>query len=57
MANLDEVMTAAIAGEIGWMTVSEVFCLMLSACDMAGDLERTEQVFLNSTRCWYQEYF
>ena len=43
MANLDEVMAAATTGEVGWMTVSEVFCLMLSACDLSGDLERTEQ--------------
>lgn len=43
MVHLDEAMVAVSAGEVGWMTVSEVFCLLLTACDLAGDLERTEQ--------------
>lgn len=43
MANLDEAMAAALSGEIALVWVSEIFCLMLSACDLASDLERTEQ--------------
>lgn len=42
MTDLDEAMTAATNGEIGLLYVSEVFCLMLSACELAGDLGRTE---------------
>ncbi len=43
MAHLDEAMAAATSGEINFTYVSEIFCLMLSACDVAGDLGRTEQ--------------
>lgn len=43
MNNLDEAMSAATGGEIELTRVSEIFCLMLSACDLAGDLGRTEQ--------------
>ncbi len=43
MADLDEAMTAALGGSVALTTVSETFCLLLSACDMAGDLGRTEQ--------------
>lgn len=43
MADLDEAMTAALGGEIELLHVSEIFCLLLSACDLAGDLGRTEQ--------------
>jgi ATP/maltotriose-dependent transcriptional regulator MalT len=42
MAILDEAMAAAMSGEIDYMSVSEIFCLMLSTCDLAGDLVRTE---------------
>ena len=43
MANLDEAMAAATSGEIDYTSVSEIFCVMLSTCDLAGDLVRTEQ--------------
>jgi len=42
MADLDEAMAAATSGEIGYASVSEIFCVMLSTCDLAGDLVRTE---------------
>jgi ATP/maltotriose-dependent transcriptional regulator MalT len=42
LSDLDEAMVAAYSGELSYMTVSEIFCLMLSACEMAGDLVRTE---------------
>ena len=42
MANLDEAMAAAMSGEIDYISVSEIFCVMLSTCDLAGDLVRTE---------------
>ena len=43
MANLDEAMASAYSGELNYMTVSEIFCLTLSACELVGDLDRTEQ--------------
>jgi ATP/maltotriose-dependent transcriptional regulator MalT len=44
MATLDEAMAVALGGEIGSFTaISEIFCVMLSACELAGDLMRTEQ--------------
>lgn len=44
MAQLDEAMTMATSGEVvDFMTISEVFCVLLSACDVAGDLVRSEQ--------------
>lgn len=43
MASVDEAMVAATGGEAGsFMVVSEVFCVTLSACELAGDLVRTE---------------
>ena len=43
MACLDEAMTIAMSGEIvDFMATSEVFCLTLSACELAGDLVRCE---------------
>jgi ATP/maltotriose-dependent transcriptional regulator MalT len=43
MACLDEAMAAATGGEVGnLMIVSEIFCVMLSACESAGDLVRSE---------------
>ena len=42
MADLDEAMAAATSGEIGYPSVSEIFCVMLSTCDLAGDLMRTQ---------------
>ncbi len=43
MARLDEAMAAATGGEvINPMIVSEVFCVMLSACELTGDLARSE---------------
>jgi ATP/maltotriose-dependent transcriptional regulator MalT len=42
MANLDEAMAAAMSGEIDYTSVSEIFCVMLSTCDLVGDLVRTE---------------
>lgn len=43
MALLDEAMTMATAGEAGDLnTISEVFCVMLSTCETAGDLARSE---------------
>lgn len=44
MAQLDEAMTMATSGEVvHFMTISEVFCVLLSACEAAGDLVRSEQ--------------
>lgn len=44
MAQLDEAMTMATSGEaVDFMTISEVFCVLLSACEAAGDLVRSEQ--------------
>jgi ATP/maltotriose-dependent transcriptional regulator MalT len=43
MTDLDEAMAAATSGEIDYTSVSEIFCVMLSTCDLAGDLVRTEQ--------------
>jgi ATP/maltotriose-dependent transcriptional regulator MalT len=44
MAQLDEAMTMATSGEVvDFMTISEVFCVLLSACEAAGDLVRGEQ--------------
>lgn len=43
MLDLDEAMAAAIGGEVGnFMAISEIFCVMLSACELAGDWVRTE---------------
>jgi ATP/maltotriose-dependent transcriptional regulator MalT len=43
MGRLDEAMVAVTGGEVGdLMVVSEVFCVMLSACELSGDLVRTE---------------
>ena len=43
MARLDEAMTMALGGEIdNFMVISEAFCVLLSACMLAGDLARTE---------------
>lgn len=43
MAQLDEAMTMTTSGEVGDYTViSEVFCVMLSACELAGDLVRSD---------------
>ena len=42
MANLDEAMVSAYNGELDYMTISEIFCVMLSACELAGDMGRME---------------
>src|SRR4051812_7578763 len=43
MSRLDEAMAAATGGEVdNYIAVSEVFCVMLSACELSGDLARTE---------------
>lgn len=43
MALLDEAMTAATSGELSsYMTISEIFCVTLSTCELAGDWVRTE---------------
>lgn len=43
MTYLDEAMAAATGGEVSsFMAVSEIFCVMLSACALIGDLARTE---------------
>jgi DNA-binding NarL/FixJ family response regulator len=40
---LDEAMAAATSGEVAsFMVVSEIFCVTLSACELAGDWIRTE---------------
>ena len=42
LTQLDEAMAAATSGEaVDYATTSEVFCVMLSACELVGDLERT----------------
>lgn len=44
MAQLDESMAMATSGEVAdFMTISEVFCVLLTACEAAGDLVRSEQ--------------
>lgn len=44
MASIDEAMTAATSGEVGDLfVVTETFCLTLSACELTGDLGRTDQ--------------
>ncbi len=44
MAQLDEAMTMTTGGEVqDYMVISEVFCVLLSACEIAGDLVRSEQ--------------
>jgi ATP/maltotriose-dependent transcriptional regulator MalT len=44
VAALDEAMTMATGGEVSdLMVVSEIFCLMLSACEQLGDTVRSEQ--------------
>jgi ATP/maltotriose-dependent transcriptional regulator MalT len=43
MANLDEAMAAETSGELDYSSVSEIFCVMLSTCELAGDLARTDQ--------------
>ncbi len=43
MSALDEAMAVATGGEVvGFMAISEIFCVTLSACELAGDLVRTE---------------
>jgi len=44
MRHLDEAMTMAISKEVrDFMVISEVFCVMLSTCETAADLVRSEQ--------------
>lgn len=44
MQQLDEAMTMATSGEVSdFNIISEVFCALLSACETAGDLMRSEQ--------------
>ncbi|MFN8418392.1 MAG: LuxR C-terminal-related transcriptional regulator [Anaerolineae bacterium] len=51
MKRIDEAMTAATGGEAtDYMTISEVFCVTLSACEIAGDLVRTEHWCQVATR-------
>ena len=43
MASLDEAMAIATGGEVvSFTAISEIFCVTLSACELAGDLVRTE---------------
>lgn len=43
MAHLDEAMAMVIASEVAsFMAISEIFCVLLSACALAGDLVRTD---------------
>jgi ATP/maltotriose-dependent transcriptional regulator MalT len=43
MACLDEAMTMATSGEVADFTIiSEIFCVMLSTCEVAGDLARSD---------------
>lgn len=43
MTQLDEAMAMVLAGELGsFMVISEIFCVLLAACALAGDLARTE---------------
>lgn len=44
MSALDEAMAVALSGELSnFNTISEVFCVMLSACELAGDVVRTDE--------------
>lgn len=58
MLNLDEAMAGATGGELAdFATISETFCVLLSACELAGDLVRCEewcqkaQAFADRHRC------
>lgn len=43
MSHLDEAMAMVTAGEVAnFMAISEIFCVLLSACALAGDLVRTD---------------
>lgn len=43
MSRLDEAMTMATGGEVtSFNVISEIFCFMLSTCDLAGDLVRSD---------------
>jgi tetratricopeptide (TPR) repeat protein len=43
MNKIDEAMTAATSGEVkGLFVITETFCVTLSACELAGDLVRTD---------------
>jgi tetratricopeptide (TPR) repeat protein len=43
MNQLDEAMTMVTAGDLSsFMVISEIFCVLLSACALAGDLARTD---------------
>lgn len=43
MSHLDQAMTMATSGEVTDLTIiSEVFCVMLSTCEVAGDLVRSD---------------
>ncbi len=43
MGCLDEAMAIATGGEVaGFVAISEIFCVTLSACELAGDMVRTE---------------
>lgn len=51
MAALDEAMAMATGGEVSdLMVVSEIFCLMLSACQQIGDTVRSEQWYRMAER-------
>lgn len=44
MDAIDEAMTAVVSGEVkDYFVASETFCVTLSACELAGDLVRTNQ--------------
>ncbi len=44
LRTLDEAMTMVVGGEVDQLrTSTEVFCVMLSACELAGDLTRSAQ--------------
>lgn len=57
MTNLDEAMAVATSGEVGsFMAVSEIFCVLLSACALVGDLARTEQWCRTATEFAQRHY-
>lgn len=56
MAHLDEAMTMATSGEAADLTIiSEIFCVMLSTCEVVGDLARSD-VWCRRAMMFAQQY-
>lgn len=56
LALIDEAMAATTGGEVdNLMAISEIFCVTLSACELAGDTRRAEQWYRAATE-FAQQY-